>query len=84
MLHLACVCLGAGETLSCGSGACAVAVASVTRTKVNQRKVSVSLPGGDLSLEWTADGDVVVEGPATTVFEGTIMVQVPLKLNTSV
>lgn len=74
---------GAGETLSCGSGACAVAVASITDKKTSSRKVAVSLPGGSLSLEWNAEGEVLVEGPATTVFEGTIHVQVPLSLRRS-
>lgn len=70
---------GAGETLSCGSGACAVAVASITRRKLHRSKILVSLPGGALSLEWSDAGDVLVEGPATTVFRGTIAVQLPVR-----
>ncbi len=60
---------GAGETLACGTGACAAVVASVLNNKVG-RTVLVHLPGGDLRVEWTGDNRVVMTGPAEEVFEG--------------
>lgn len=63
---------GAGETLACGSGACAAAVASHLNGKT-ERKVEVKLPGGTLEIEWNrAEDSVYMTGPATTVFEGKI------------
>ncbi len=61
---------GAGETLACGTGACACVVASVLNNKTN-RSVDVHLPGGDLRVEWTGDNRVLMTGPAEEVFEGT-------------
>ncbi|MDR1075699.1 MAG: diaminopimelate epimerase [Xanthomonadaceae bacterium] len=61
---------GSGETLACGSGACAAAVVLMRRDRLD-RHVTVSLPGGDLSIEWPADdAEVIMTGPATFVFEG--------------
>lgn len=60
---------GAGATLACGTGACAVAVASVKNGKTG-RKVKVDLPGGTLSIEWTKSDRVLMTGPATEVFSG--------------
>lgn len=60
---------GAGETLACGTGACAVAVAGVLNQYSN-RKVAVMLPGGRLDIEWAEDGRVFMTGPAEGVFEG--------------
>lgn len=60
---------GAGETLSCGSGACAIAVAARLR-KVADSPVAVALPGGSLALTWEPGGEVELSGPAATVFEG--------------
>lgn len=60
---------GAGLTLACGTGACAVAVAGVLTGRL-RRDVAVSLPGGDLRVEWAADEHVYLTGPATYVFEG--------------
>ena len=61
---------GVGETLACGSGACAAAVVMMQRGRL-QRDAKVSLPGGDLRLRWPADdAQVVMSGPATFVFEG--------------
>jgi diaminopimelate epimerase len=61
---------GTGETLACGSGACAVAVASMLRG-VTERAVTVVLRGGDLEIEWeTPDSHVFMTGPATEVFTG--------------
>jgi len=61
---------GAGVTLACGTGACAVGVASHLNGHTG-RQCLVSLPGGDLEIDYTADGTVFMTGPATTVFEGT-------------
>lgn len=64
---------GAGITLACGSGACATAVASVRRGLAN-RKVTVSMDGGDLHLEWReSDGHVIMTGPASWVFKGQML-----------
>ncbi len=61
---------GAGLTRACGSAACAAAV-SAARTKRTGRKVKVSLPGGDLMIEWRASDDhVLMTGPVETEFEG--------------
>ncbi|MGE5607750.1 MAG: diaminopimelate epimerase [Bacillota bacterium] len=61
---------GSGITLACGTGACAVAVASIL-TGRTARKVLAHLPGGDLRLEWrSADNNVYMTGPATEVFTG--------------
>lgn len=62
---------GAGETLACGTGACAVLVASVLNN-LTERKATVSLLGGDLNIEWDAvSNHVFMTGPAEFVFEGT-------------
>jgi diaminopimelate epimerase len=61
---------GVGETLACGSGACA-AVAVLRRQKLVDEKVRVSLPGGDLQLEWVGPGQSIhMSGAAEFVFEG--------------
>ena len=61
---------GSGETLACGTGACAVAVAGVL-TGRTQRRITAHLPGGDLRLEWSeADDHVYMTGPAVEVFSG--------------
>ncbi|MBD3309801.1 diaminopimelate epimerase, partial [Candidatus Woesearchaeota archaeon] len=62
---------GAGETLACGTGACASAVASALN-KLTGRKVTVHLLGGDLEVEWAQDNRVYLTGPAIEVFEGKI------------
>ncbi len=64
---------GAGETLACGTGACACVVASVLNNKTG-RKVLVHLPGGDLTVEWTGDNRIMMTGPAEQVFEGEIAI----------
>ena len=63
---------GAGETLSCGSGACAIAVASRLRGSVGEKgeRVEIELPGGKLSVDWDGAREVWLSGPAETVFEG--------------
>ena len=61
---------GVGETLACGSGACA-AVASLVRRGRLAREATVSLPGGDLHIRWPSDdAEVIMAGPAAFVFEG--------------
>jgi diaminopimelate epimerase len=62
---------GVGLTRACGTGACATAVAAMRRGLVG-RRVTVSLPGGDLSIEWRDDGHVLMTGPAATAFRGEI------------
>jgi diaminopimelate epimerase len=61
---------GSGETLACGTGACASVVAGVVNGKT-ARKVTVELKGGELQIEWNAlDNHVYLTGPASFVFEG--------------
>lgn len=63
---------GSGETLACGTGACATVVASIVNEKTED-EVTVSLLGGDLKIRWDRDQNTVyMTGPATTVFEGDI------------
>ncbi len=60
---------GAGITLACGTGACASAVACHLNA-MTDRSVLAHLPGGDLRLVWSAEGPVLMTGPAVTVFTG--------------
>ena len=63
---------GAGETLACGSGACAAVVAGRQRGLLDD-KVDVALRGGSLRIAWRGEGEPVwMTGPATVVFEGSI------------
>ena len=64
---------GAGETLACGTGACAAVVAGI-RLGLLDAKVEVLTRGGQLTIEWTGrlDAPVMMTGPATTVFESEI------------
>lgn len=62
---------GAGLTRACGSGACA-AVVNANRRGLAARRVTVLLDGGDLEIEWRADGHVQMTGPVATAFHGTI------------
>lgn len=63
---------GAGFTLACGSGACATAAAAMDQHKVSS-PVTVTLPGGDLTIEWEGHGeDLFMSGPATEVFRGVL------------
>jgi diaminopimelate epimerase len=64
---------GAGETMACGTGASAVAVASHVKG-LTGRTVTIHLLGGDLSIEWAHDNHIYMTGPAEKVFEGTIEV----------
>jgi diaminopimelate epimerase len=66
---------GVGETLACGTGACAAVVHGITRGWL-QDPVTVSLPGGKLSISWAGEGrPVIMTGPTAVVFEGTIKIQ---------
>lgn len=61
---------GAGETLACGTGACAVLVSSVLNN-LSERKATIQLIGGDLEIEWReGDNHVYMTGSATKVFDG--------------
>lgn len=64
---------GAGETLACGTGACAVTVASILNGKTG-RSVKIDLRGGTLNIEWRENGSVMMTGPAKEVFSGEVEV----------
>ncbi|MEY4588055.1 MAG: diaminopimelate epimerase [Pseudomonadota bacterium] len=65
---------GSGETLACGTGACAAVVSGIQRGLLNS-PVKVHLPGGDLNISWAGgDGSVEMTGPATVVFHGQVRV----------
>ena len=64
---------GAGLTRACGTGACATAVAAIRRGLLGGRPggpVTVSLPGGDLLIDWAPGGNIRMTGPAVLVFSG--------------
>jgi len=60
---------GVGETLACGSGACAIAVAAQLHGYID-KKVDIKLPGGTLNVQWDGAGEVFLSGPAEVVFNG--------------
>ncbi len=60
---------GVGETLACGSGACAIAVAAQLHGYIGN-KVDIKLGGGTLGVEWDGAGEVFLSGPAEIVFSG--------------
>ena len=60
---------GSGETMACGTGACAIAVAA-RLNGLSQDSVDITLPGGTLRIEWDGRGEVFMEGPAVEVFSG--------------
>lgn len=63
---------GAGLTLACGTGAAATAAAAIVEGYVSSGDVELEMPGGRLSVTWQGDGsEVVLRGPAVTVFSGT-------------
>jgi diaminopimelate epimerase len=64
---------GVGETLACGTGACATLVASVLGCRT-ERAATIELPGGDLFVRWDESGSVFMTGPATEVFTGMLPV----------
>ena len=62
---------GSGETLACGTGACAVAVAAVKNgISARGEDITVKLLGGDLIINYKEDGNVLMTGPAAFVFDG--------------
>jgi diaminopimelate epimerase len=60
---------GAGETLACGTGACAAGVAAAVNNRT-ARKLTMELTGGELLIEWTGDNRVMMTGPAVEVYSG--------------
>ena len=60
---------GSGETMACGTGACAIAVASQLEGR-HEGPLDITLPGGTLTIEWDGEGEVYMEGPAEEVFSG--------------
>jgi diaminopimelate epimerase len=62
---------GSGETMACGTGACAAAAASNIKD-LTERNVTVHLIGGDLIIEWAGNNHIYMTGPAVEVFEGII------------
>ena len=65
---------GVGETMACGTGACAAVVAGQLRGLLDS-SVEVKLPGGNLQIEWLGEGhSVMMKGPATKVFDGQVRV----------
>ena len=63
---------GVGETMSCGTGACAAAVAAMDAAG-DRTSYDVDVPGGRLVVEWRANGEVLLTGPAVLVAEGTVL-----------
>lgn len=61
---------GVGETRACGTGACATAIGAMRRG-LAERRVTISLTGGDLTIDWTAEGRILMTGPAAESFRGT-------------
>lgn len=67
---------GSGETFACGTGACAVAVACVLEgVSPYGAPITVHLKGGDLHITYQKDGNVIMEGPASHVFDGEIEIE---------
>ncbi|MBU2439584.1 diaminopimelate epimerase [bacterium] len=64
---------GVGETLACGTGACAALVASVLNKK-SEHQAIIHLTGGDLDIEWIENGSVYMTGPAELVFRGEMII----------
>jgi len=60
---------GSGATRACGTGACAVCVAASV-TGRTERRITATLPGGDLQIDWAQSGTVYMTGPAVEVFTG--------------
>jgi len=69
---------GAAETLACGTGACALTVAAILAGKTEKRTMTVTLPGGDLEIQWCEAGDgpdagkIFMTGPAKKSFSGSV------------
>jgi diaminopimelate epimerase len=64
---------GVGETMACGTGACAAVVAGVLNKRIKNDAI-VHLKGGDLKIEWSEDGHVYMTGPAESVFKGSVQI----------
>ncbi|WP_196159626.1 diaminopimelate epimerase [Reinekea sp. G2M2-21] len=62
---------GVGETLACGTGACAAVVAGIINGWLDDT-VSVTLPGGVLTIHWPGEGNIMMTGPVSRVFEGVL------------
>ena len=62
---------GAGPTLACGTGACAVLAAGASLGLIERDSI-IHLPGGDLRVRWTQDGHLMMTGPAETICHGEI------------
>ena len=65
---------GAGETLACGSGACAVGVLAIKNSLIKSNKVTIRFKGGDLKIEWKKDEDssIIMTGGYEKIFSGVI------------
>lgn len=63
---------GAGETLACGSGACAVAVAAIKKNLVKREKLRISFKGGDLFIDWLENGSVIMSGGYQKISNGVL------------
>ncbi|MBP7710136.1 MAG: diaminopimelate epimerase [Rickettsiales bacterium] len=64
---------GAGETLACGSGACAVGIAAIHNGLIKSKKITTRFKGGDLQIEWNGEGSpVIMTGGFTKIFDGVI------------
>ncbi|MDE7410947.1 MAG: diaminopimelate epimerase [Paramuribaculum sp.] len=66
---------GSGETMACGTGACAAAVAARITGRCQAESITVSLLGGDLQISFADNGNVMLTGPAATVMEGRYFTQ---------
>lgn len=60
---------GVGKTLACGTAACAVLVAAIALEKIEVTKTFIELPGGKLEIEWNDEGNVMMSGPVSRVFD---------------
>jgi diaminopimelate epimerase len=69
---------GAGATLACGTGACAIVVAGALQGLL-ERQATVQMPGGDLQVEWREDDTLWLTGDATLVFEGVWRMDTPVE-----
>lgn len=68
---------GSGETMACGTGACAVVVAAVLNGLCQKdEEITVQLLGGDLKIKWSSNGTVYMTGTADFVFDGTLLMEV--------
>ena len=69
---------GSGETFACGTGACAALVVAHLLGHTD-REATVHLKGGDLRIKWNSEGNVLMTGPSTLVFEGFFYYDLPSK-----